>query len=183
MLLMVSMRRQSLLIEPVLQVVRQGVEDLRHDDNRETNGREVSFPATQDHQNYQHQLTEGTLHSVESTEKENEERDVGVMDDKTRVSDILVDMRLEKRDNEASAALRDDAVATSDANPSAALGNEEKLELACDTPAVHASVCADEMKGSPHEDQRPVALVPRPVQTTSWKSCCGFFEVFAGSNK
>ncbi|XP_019247639.1 PREDICTED: uncharacterized protein LOC109227086 [Nicotiana attenuata] len=160
-----------------------GAEDLRHDDDRETNGREVSSSAPQDHRNHQHQLTEGTLHSIESSAKENEERDLGVMDEKTRVSDVLVDTGLEKMDNEANATLHDDAVATSDAKPSAALRNEEKLELSSDTHAVHASVRADEMKGSPHDDQTPVALVPRPVQTTSWKSCCGLFEVFAGSNK
>lgn len=136
-------------VEPIY----EGVEDLRHDDDRETNGREVSSPAPQDHRNHQHQLTEGTLHSVESSGKENEERDLGVMDEKTRVSEVLVDTGLEKMDNEVNATLHDDAVATSDAKPSAALRNEEKLELSSDTHAVHASVRADEMKGSPLDDQ------------------------------
>ncbi|MCD7451659.1 hypothetical protein HAX54_012980 [Datura stramonium] len=115
------------------------------------------------------------LHSIGSSEKENEKRELGVMDEKTRASDVFMDTGLEKRDNKA--------VATSDVKISVALKDDNKRDLSYDAPAVDASVHADDMNGSPHDHQPLVALVPRPVQTTSWKSCCGLFEVFAGSNK
>ncbi|KAM3239394.1 putative protein DDB [Capsicum annuum] len=93
-----------------------------------------------------------TLHSIGSSDKENEKR-------------IL------------------DALATSNAKPFVAVKDNDKLELSYNAPAVDAGVHADDMKSSPPDHQTPVALVPRPAQTTSWKSCCGLFEVFAGSNK
>ncbi|KAK4733128.1 hypothetical protein R3W88_007389 [Solanum pinnatisectum] len=110
-----------------------------------------------------------------SSEKENEKRELGVINEKTRASDVVVDTGLEKRDYEA--------VATSNAKPSKAVKDGNKLEMPYDVPAVDAGVHANNMEGSPHEHQPLVALDPRPVQTTSWKSCCGLFEVFAGSNK
>ncbi|KAH0685191.1 hypothetical protein KY289_018729 [Solanum tuberosum] len=110
-----------------------------------------------------------------SSEKENEKREMGVIDEKTRTSDVVVDTGLEKRDYEA--------VATSNAKSSKAVKDDDKLEIPYDVPAVDAGVRAKDMEGSPHEHQPLVDLDPRPVQTTSWKSCCGLFEVFAGSNK
>ncbi|XP_049361241.1 uncharacterized protein LOC125825992 [Solanum verrucosum] len=110
-----------------------------------------------------------------SSEKENEKRELGVIDEKTRTSDVVVDTGLQKRDYEA--------VATSNAKPSKAVKDDDKLEIPYDVPAVDAGVRANNMEGSPHEHQPLVALDPRPVQTTSWKSCCGLFEVLAGSNK
>ncbi|CAN4091879.1 unnamed protein product [Withania somnifera] len=113
------------------------------------------------------------LHSIGSSEKENEKRKMSVMDEKPRGLDVVVDMGLEKRDNKP--------VETSDTKISVTLKDEEKLDLSYGEPAVDASDHADDVNGSAHDHQPLVALVPR--QTTSWKSCCGLFEVFAGSNK
>ncbi|XP_060189559.1 uncharacterized protein LOC132618540 [Lycium barbarum] len=116
-----------------------------------------------------------TLHPIGSSKQENEKRKLGVMDEKTRASDVFVSTGLKKRDGEA--------VATSDAKPSVDLKDDDKLELSYDAPTVDASVHGGDINGSPHDHQPPIALGPRPAQTTSWKSCCGLFELFAGSNK
>ncbi|XP_015070311.1 uncharacterized protein LOC107014765 isoform X2 [Solanum pennellii] len=110
-----------------------------------------------------------------SSEKENEKRELGVMDEKTRTLNVVEKTGLEKRDYEA--------VATSNAKPFKAVKDDDKLEISYNVPVVDAGVRANNMEGSTHEHQPLVALDPRPVQTTSWKSCCGLFEVFAGSNK
>ncbi|XP_010317415.2 uncharacterized protein [Solanum lycopersicum] len=110
-----------------------------------------------------------------SSEKENEKRELGVMDEKTRKLNVVADTGLEKRDYKA--------VATSNAKPFKAVKDDDKLEISYNVPVVDASVRANNMEGSTHEHQPLVALDRRPVQTTSWKSCCGLFEVFAGSNK
>lgn len=80
-----------------------------------------------------------------SLEKENEKRELGVMDEKTRVSEVVVDTGLEKRD--------DKAVETPNAKPSVAVKDDDKLETSYDAPAVDAGVHADDMKGSPPDHQ------------------------------
>ncbi|KAJ8531517.1 hypothetical protein K7X08_026951 [Anisodus acutangulus] len=209
-----------------------GEEDLRRDDNKETDGGEVSYPASQDHQleishsgsffdenkssavkngskeanivaiegrgtvqverelklegeSSSHNINiehvgparfphEGGLRRRSSSSSSKPAMSEDIVQVATSAPDF-VDTRLEKRDNEA--------VETSGAKPSVAQNDDGKLECSYDEPAVDACVHADDMNGSLHDHQLPVALVPRPVQTTSWKSCCGLFEVFAGSNK
>ncbi|XP_016495081.2 uncharacterized protein LOC107814223 [Nicotiana tabacum] len=120
-----------------------------------------------------------TSHTVEPAMKEN----LGFVDGKATVSEVLLE--LEKRIDEAREALHDGAVAASDAKASVVKEDEDKLELSYNAPTVDVTVHPDNVKDTPTREcyeHQPVALAPRPVQTTSWKSCCGLFEVFAGSN-
>ncbi|KAJ0761806.1 hypothetical protein HanOQP8_Chr04g0154241 [Helianthus annuus] len=50
---------------------------------------------------------------------------------------------------------------------------------------VNGADCANEIETSEHSDrQAPAASTPVAVQnTTSWKSCCGIFELFSGSGR
>ncbi|XP_009614362.1 uncharacterized protein [Nicotiana tomentosiformis] len=121
-----------------------------------------------------------TSHTVEPAMKEN----LGFVDGKATVSEVLLE--LEKRIDEARETLHDGAVSASDAKTSAVKEDEDKLELSYNAPTVDVTVHPDNVKDTPTREcyeHQPVALAPRPVQTTSWKSCCGLFEVFAGSNK
>ncbi|OIS97895.1 PREDICTED: uncharacterized protein LOC109233235 [Nicotiana attenuata] len=120
-----------------------------------------------------------TSHTVEPAMKGN----LGFVDGKATVSEVLLE--LEKRIDEASETLHDGAVAASDAKAFAVKEDEDKLELSYNAPTVDVTVHPDNVKDTPTREcyeHQPVALAPRPVQTTSWKSCCGLFEVFAGSN-
>lgn len=117
-----------------------------------------------------------------------------VVVDKATVSEVLVETRLEKRDEAASAASCEasaistgNAVANTDIKASVNIENEDKVEPPHNAPTIDVGVCADNVKESPanefHDHQLKVALPSRPVQTTSWKGCCGLFELFAGSNR
>ncbi|KAI8569001.1 hypothetical protein RHMOL_Rhmol02G0245100 [Rhododendron molle] len=53
--------------------------------------------------------------------------------------------------------------------------NEEKV----DSTAEHTK---DSVMSECSDSQPLVASAPRPVQTTSWMSCCGLFEVFTGGS-
>ncbi|MFS7931484.1 hypothetical protein Hanom_Chr04g00356511 [Helianthus anomalus] len=50
---------------------------------------------------------------------------------------------------------------------------------------VNGADCANEIETSEHSDrQAPAASTPVAVRnTTSWKSCCGIFELFSGSGR
>lgn len=80
-----------------------------------------------------------------SSEKENEKRELGVMDEKTRKLNVVADTGLEKRDYKA--------VATSNAKPFKAVKDDDKLEISYNVPVVDASVRANNMEGSTHEHQ------------------------------
>ncbi|KAL6991368.1 hypothetical protein U1Q18_009482 [Sarracenia purpurea var. burkii] len=80
----------------------------------------------------------------------------------------------------------DNSVVSSVAAGFAAQEDEYKLMPSSIVPSVDNSNSAENIKDSivtECSDRQPlVASTPRPVQTTSWKSCCGLFEVFTGSN-
>ncbi|XP_059289598.1 uncharacterized protein LOC132043133 [Lycium ferocissimum] len=122
--------------------------------------------------------------TASDTVVENCEENLGAIVDKATVSEVLVETASEKRDEAASAVSNGNALANTDAKASATPENEAKIEAPHNAPKIDAGVCADNVKDSPalHEHQL-TALSPRPVQTTSWKSCCGLFELFAGSNR
>ncbi|KAK6797258.1 hypothetical protein RDI58_004960 [Solanum bulbocastanum] len=130
--------------------------------------------------------------TASDTVVENWKENLGAIVDKATISEVLMETGSEKRDETATAASCDaraissgNTLENTDAKASATLENEEKIEAPYSAPKIDASVSAD-VKESParecHDHQLTV-LPSRPVQTTSWKSCCGLFELFAGSNR
>ncbi|KAL2494599.1 uncharacterized protein Fot_38356 [Forsythia ovata] len=75
---------------------------------------------------------------------------------------------------EATVQSAETAEATSDANECAAQGTDDKLTLSY-------SVAENEKDSGVPKPM--VASTPRAVQTTSWKSCCGLFEILTGSER
>ncbi|KAK4710890.1 hypothetical protein R3W88_005403 [Solanum pinnatisectum] len=130
--------------------------------------------------------------TASDTVVENWKENLGAIVDKATISEVLMETGSEKRDETATAVSCDASAISSgntlentDAKASATLENEEKIEAPHSAPKIDASVSAD-VKESParecHDHQLTV-LPSQPVQTTSWKSCCGLFELFAGSNR
>lgn len=117
---------------------------------------------------------------------ENWKENLGAVVDKATISEVLTETGSEKRDEAASAISNGNSLENTDAKASATPENEEKVQTPVSAPKIDASVCADNVKESPAlecRDHQITALPSRPVQTTSWKSCCGLFELFAGSNR
>ncbi|KAH0696907.1 hypothetical protein KY290_014330 [Solanum tuberosum] len=130
--------------------------------------------------------------TASDTVVENWKENLGAIVDKATISEVLMETVSEKRDETATAASCDVSAISSgntlentDAKASATLENEEKIEAPHSTPKIDASVSADVKESPAREchDHQLTALPSRPVQTTSWKSCCGLFELFAGSNR
>lgn len=131
--------------------------------------------------------------AASDTVVDNCEENFGAIVDKATISEVLMETGSEKRNEAVSAASSDvsaisngNSLENTDAKASATLENEEKIEVPRSAPKIDASVCADNVKESPAlecHDRQVTALPSRPVQTTSWKNCCGLFELFAGSNR
>lgn len=130
--------------------------------------------------------------TASDTVVENWKENLGAIVDKATISEVLMETVSEKRDETATAASCDASAISSgntlentDAKASAILENEEKIEAPHSIPKIDASVSADVKESPAREchDHQLTALPSRPVQTTSWKSCCGLFELFAGSNR
>ncbi|XP_049371208.1 uncharacterized protein LOC125836154 isoform X2 [Solanum verrucosum] len=129
--------------------------------------------------------------TASDTVVENWKENLGAIVDKATISEVLMETGSEKRDETATAASCDASAISSgntlentDAKASATLENEEKIEAPHSAPKIDA-VSADVKESPAREchDHQLTALPSRPVQTTSWKSCCGLFELFAGSNR
>lgn len=114
---------------------------------------------------------------------ENWEENLGAVVDKATISEVLMETGSEKRDEAASAISNGNSLENTDAKASAIPENEEKIEAPHSAPKIDAGVCADNVKESPALECHDRQLPSQPVQTTSWKSCCGLFELFAGSNR
>jgi hypothetical protein len=65
--------------------------------------------------------------------------------------------------------------------------DEDRSLLSIDDSKVGTSNDEEHVKISETDDcsieQPLLASAPQPVQTTSWKGCCGLFELFSGSNR
>nr|XP_027089113.1 uncharacterized protein LOC113710356 [Coffea arabica] len=123
---------------------------------------------------------------------ENGKKDVAVMDQNDRSLPVLVDLGLENKRDEAI-ILAGNALRALEARGTVTQETEEKqmhLYTAPEDEAAnygHASNGEHHIKDSEvhgHSDTQPlVASAIRPVQRTSWMSCCGLFEAFAGSSR
>ncbi|TMW83673.1 hypothetical protein EJD97_001001 [Solanum chilense] len=130
--------------------------------------------------------------TASDTVVENWKENLGAIVDKATISEVLMETGSEKRDEtatavscNASAISSGNTLESTDAKAFATLENEEKIEAPHSAPKIDASVSADVKESPAREchDHQFTALPSRPVQTTSWKSCCGLFELFAGSNR
>lgn len=130
--------------------------------------------------------------TASDTVVENWKENLGAIVDKATISEVLMETGSEKRDEtatavscNASAISSGNTLESTDAKAFAIVENEEKIEAPHSAPKIDASVSAD-VKESPAREchgHQFTAIPSRPVQTTSWKSCCGLFELFAGSNR
>ncbi|XP_015066101.1 uncharacterized protein LOC107011207 isoform X1 [Solanum pennellii] len=130
--------------------------------------------------------------TASDTVVENLKENLGAIVDKATISEVLMETGSEKRDEtatavscNASAISSGNTLESTDAKAFATLENEEKIEAPHSAPKIDASVSADVKESPAREchDHQFTALPSRLVQTTSWKSCCGLFELFAGSNR
>lgn len=123
---------------------------------------------------------------------ENGKKDVAVLDQNGRSLPVIVDSRLENKRDEVI-ILAGNASRALEAKNTVTQETEEKLmhlhTASKDEVANYgnASNGANHIKDSEvhgHSDRQPlVASAVQPVQRTSWMSCCGLFEVFAGSSR
>ncbi|XP_019169235.1 PREDICTED: suppressor protein SRP40 [Ipomoea nil] len=102
-----------------------------------------------------------TSYAIQSDLMKNEEKKLGVDDESASISEVRV------------GATQENGV--------------KQPTPAYDTPEVDVSTGADPIKYSEipecSDSQPPVGSVLQPVQTTSWKGCCGLFELFTGSSR
>ncbi|KAI3456074.1 hypothetical protein Pfo_012737 [Paulownia fortunei] len=118
---------------------------------------------------------------VESVLKENGEKKLSSVGDKVGTSLTLVNAALE-REEETIVQSVDTTATILDPKECVTQENDDRLTLPYNAPRATAD------NGAEHEKDSGVTeplLVPSPcpVQKTSWKSCCGLFEVFSGSGR
>ncbi|KAA8519571.1 hypothetical protein F0562_013805 [Nyssa sinensis] len=124
---------------------------------------------------------------VESELKENGKKFLLSVDESIGVSSIVMDMGSQNKEDKVVSRSDENTAPSSDALGFAAQENEDKLLLSFNAPRVDTSISAEHIKDSEipeSSDSQPlVASAPQAVQTSSWKSCCGLFEVLTGSNR
>ncbi|CAK9139308.1 unnamed protein product [Ilex paraguariensis] len=121
---------------------------------------------------------------VQSVLKENGEKKLPLLDGNVRFSPVVLDLGSQEKENVVVSKSDENAVASSDATQQ----NRDKLLPSYDAPRSDNSNGVEHAKDSEvHEncsDSQPlVASAPQLVQTTSWKSCCGLFELFTDSSR
>ncbi|XP_042516844.1 uncharacterized protein LOC122091080 [Macadamia integrifolia] len=97
---------------------------------------------------------------------------------------------LASKDNEEiSLPLSNETVGASDVIESVAKESEDKMLQPSDAPIVETSGTGSaELPKDPaipeiSENQPLLGTIPPPIERTSWKSCCGIFDVLKGSNR
>ncbi|KAL3520093.1 hypothetical protein ACH5RR_018242 [Cinchona calisaya] len=122
--------------------------------------------------------------------EENEQKDAVVLNQLDRSLTPVVDLGLENKSDEAM-AVASDASRASDVKNALTKETQEKFLLPynvsknedCEN-ASNGSDCIKYSEVHESSDTRPlVASATGPVQRTSWISCCGLFEVLAGSSR
>uniref|UniRef100_A0A5B6Z2Y1 Putative enolase-phosphatase E1 n=1 Tax=Davidia involucrata TaxID=16924 RepID=A0A5B6Z2Y1_DAVIN len=124
---------------------------------------------------------------VELGLKENGKKMLPSEDESTGVSSVMTDLGSQNKEDKVVSTPNENAAASSNAMGFAAQENEDKLLLSFNAPRVDTSIGVEHIKDSgipeSSDSQTQVASAPQAVQTTSWRSCCGLFEVLTGSNR
>ncbi|PIN04819.1 hypothetical protein CDL12_22641 [Handroanthus impetiginosus] len=118
--------------------------------------------------------------TVESAFTENEEKRLGSVEDNVGVSEASKDAASQRE--EAIIQSVENIVAIPDTKECVAQESDDQLTMSTNAPVAAAD------DGSNAEEDSGVtepllAPAPRHAQRTSWKSCCGLFEVFTGSGR
>uniref|UniRef100_A0A5B6Z4T1 Putative enolase-phosphatase E1 n=1 Tax=Davidia involucrata TaxID=16924 RepID=A0A5B6Z4T1_DAVIN len=124
---------------------------------------------------------------VELGLKKDGERMLTSVEEGTGVSSVVMDLGSQNKEDIVVSTSDQNAAASLDAMGFAAQENEDKLLVSFNASRVDTNNGAEHIKtsGIPESsDSQPlVASAPGARQTTSWKSCCGLFEVLTGSNR
>uniref|UniRef100_A0A5B6Z640 Putative enolase-phosphatase E1 n=1 Tax=Davidia involucrata TaxID=16924 RepID=A0A5B6Z640_DAVIN len=124
---------------------------------------------------------------VELGLKENGKKMLPSEDESTGVSSVMTDLGSQNKEDKVVSTPNENAAASSNAMGFAAQENEDKLLVSFNASRVDTNNGAEHIKtsGIPEssDSQTQVASAPQAVQTTSWRSCCGLFEVLTGSNR
>ncbi|XP_052202449.1 uncharacterized protein LOC127808111 [Diospyros lotus] len=108
---------------------------------------------------------------------------------KTEISEVSlgVDMGSQEKEDKLSTTTAENSADLLIAVSFAAEGEEDKCLSSSGAPAVDSRNDAEHKNDSVitefSERQPAVASAARPVQTSSWTSCCGLFELFTGSGR
>ncbi|XP_011085295.1 uncharacterized protein YGR130C-like isoform X2 [Sesamum indicum] len=119
---------------------------------------------------------------VESVFKENGVKKLKSFEDKvgsSAVSDVTVS---QQKEEEASSPPVEDKIKIPDQKEYVEQETDDRLTLSYNAPIATADSGAERENDSGVTEPL-LAPATRPVQTTSWKSCCGLFEVFTGSGR
>ncbi|KAK9268265.1 hypothetical protein L1049_010708 [Liquidambar formosana] len=119
--------------------------------------------------------------------KESVEKLLPSLDENGVVSSAVADL-VSKQNEDKVLPFLDETAGTSSGTIGLALkDNEDKLLQSSNAPSIEIGNGAEHTKDyeipESSENQPLVASAPRPVETTSWKSCCGILEVLTGSNR
>ncbi|PSS02965.1 Chitinase [Actinidia chinensis var. chinensis] len=91
------------------------------------------------------------------------------------ISPAVMDMRSEPKEDKMSPKAIEYSAVSSVAMSLGVQEDDDKLPQSSCVKDSAVTECSD--------SQTLVVLAPRPVQTTSWTSCCGLFELFTGSSR
>ncbi|CAI9787984.1 unnamed protein product [Fraxinus pennsylvanica] len=119
--------------------------------------------------------------ATESELKANEMEKLSYADEKVIISATIVDVVSERNEDVPTDGLIEIAAATSNAKECATQENDDKLTPSYALPRVDANKEVEREKDNKFPEVLAAPDPCRPVQTTSWKSCCGLFEVLSGS--
>ncbi|XAR59297.1 hypothetical protein NMG60_11015074 [Bertholletia excelsa] len=98
---------------------------------------------------------------------------------------VVMDMASQQKKDKVSSTADENSAVSSGEMGFAAQEHEHKMLKHSSVPSVYSSNGAEHIKdyaGSEFSDKPSIASAPRHVHMTSWRSCCGLFELFTGSN-
>lgn len=120
------------------------------------------------------------LSSVKSVVEETGEKETSCFEDKVIISTSAPDTALEPKEEATIHSIENISTISDPKEECVLQATDDQLIVSYNAPATIAENGANNIVDSGVTEPM-VRTAPRSVQTTSWKSCCGLFEVFAGS--
>ncbi|CAA3016735.1 uncharacterized protein LOC111372729 [Olea europaea var. sylvestris] len=115
--------------------------------------------------------------------KANEMEKLSYVGEKVIISATIVDVVSERNEDVPTDRLIEIAAATSNAKECGIQENDDKLTPSYTAPKVDPSKEVEREKDNKFPEVLAAPGPTHPVQTTSWKSCCGLFEALTGSGR